>query len=403
MKDLSEFNVITAILAILFVLPLIIGAVRPFSREKIEYSIASLLGNIEFVASLLLSIYLTKRIFLQNTGGVYKKIYEWIPGNITAALKGQDVITYIMVVPVILAVLMLLIRIVTSPLYSAAIVPLSNRLYSTMTSANGIFRGTAGALSQVPKSIFILLIAVLSLSFYSYYYPNPVLSKWMNESSVYQVLYKNAVNPVLNSSIAKEIPVLFNDSFSRTMGRITPVEDSRGDISGRLKQLTKGNIRVIEYFNGVTLDEAIKSSPEIDKTALEIVGDEKNSKRKAYLIYKWISKNLKYDYDKAERVSIDSEGISSGSITAFNTKEGICFDYSCLYVSMCRAAGLKVQLVTGLAYSGIAWGDHAWNRVYCSEEDRWINVDTTFGTIGDYFDNQNFSVDHKYDDVQGEW
>ncbi|HBQ86719.1 MAG TPA: transglutaminase, partial [Syntrophomonas sp.] len=87
----------------------------------------------------------------------------------------------------------------------------------------------------------------------------------------------------------------------------------------------------------------------------------------------------------------------------FNTRKGICFDYSCLYISMCRAAGLKVRLITGVAYSGTAWGDHAWNQVYSTEEGRWINVDTTFGSNGYYFDKPDFIADHRYPVVQGEW
>ena len=94
-----------------------------------------------------------------------------------------------------------------------------------------------------------------------------------------------------------------------------------------VKKLAGQNIRVIEYFNGVTLDEAIKSNDEIDNTARSIARDGKNDYEKAQKIYKWITKNLTYDYDKAERVSINPKGIESGSIVAFNTREGICFDY----------------------------------------------------------------------------
>jgi transglutaminase-like putative cysteine protease len=221
----------------------------------------------------------------------------------------------------------------------------------------------------------------------------------MNDSNAYQVLYKNAVSPVLNSNIAKKIPVLVNDSFAKTTERVP----SGGDPGGlpNPDQLRKSN--VITYFNGVTLNEAIKSNAQIDETARMVVGNEKNSKKKAYLLYKWVSQNIKYDYSKAAIISKDPTGISSGSIIAFNTGKGICFDYSCLYISMCRAVGVKVQLITGLGYSGVAWGDHAWNRIYSVEEARWINVDATFGTNGNYFDKQDFSVDHKDAAIQEEW
>ena len=63
-----------------------------------------------------------------------------------------------------------------------------------------------------------------------------------------------------------------------------------------------------------------------------------------------------------------------------------------------------MRLVTGLGYSGVSWGDHAWNQVYSVEESRWIDVDATFGNSGaDYFDKEDFNVDHKYPTVQGEW
>ena len=168
-------------------------------------------------------------------------------------------------------------------------------------------------------------------------------------------------------------------------------------------RLIKDYPRVITYFNGVTLDEAIKSNAQIDETARKVVGSEQNSKKKANLLYKWVSQNIAYDYQKAALINKNTSGISSGSIIAFNTRRGICFDYSSLYISMCRATGLKVRLITGLGYSGVAWGDHAWNQVYSAEEGRWINVDTTFGSNGNYFDKRDFNVDHRYAEVQGEW
>ena len=116
-----------------------------------------------------------------------------------------------------------------------------------------------------------------------------------------------------------------------------------------------------------------------------------------------MSRNIKYEYDKAVKISRDPSGVSSGSIVAFETRKGICFDYACLYVSMCKAVGLKVRLVTGLAYNGVIWGYHAWNQVYSAEEKRWINVDPTFGAYAAYFDKTDFDEDHRYSQIQGEW
>lgn len=404
--NLTDFNVVTAILAVIFLIPVLIGALETFSRERVQRSFASLLDNIEFLAGLVLAVYLTKKIFFEHNDGIYAQIYAWIPESIKAMLYGRDVIVYITAMPVILLVVLGVLRLLTMPFYNYVLVPLSNGIYFAASSMNSVARRIIGALWQVPKSAFLVLIFGLLLNFYSYYFSTPSLSRWMNESGAYQLLYKNAIYPILNSNIAKKIPVLVNDSFRRTSDRVVP-ENEGGtgpSVSEQLKkQLAKGNIKVIEYFNGVTLDEAIKSSPEIDAAAKKIVGSEKNDYKKAHLIYRWITRNISYDYDKAVKVSRDPRGTSSGSVVAYETRKGICFDYSCLYVSMCRAVGLKVRLVTGLGYSGVAWGDHAWNQVYSPDEKRWINVDSTFGTNANYFDKRDFNVDHKYADIQGEW
>jgi len=397
---MSEINLITLIITTAFALPILMGAFEHFSRARIKHSLWSLLDGLEFLFGLILSIYLTKRIFFDNESGIFKQIYDLIPESIRTFLYGQDIVIYLVAVPIILMIVHIILRVFTGLLYKAFLEPLADGLYTLLDSMGSVLRRIMGALSQVPRAAFLVFVLCLLLNFYGYYFPSPHLSKLMNESDAYQVLYKNAVSPVLNSNIAKKIPVLVNDSFGNTMTRI-PEPGAPGGFSNPNGQ--QNGTRVITYFNGVTLDEAIKSNAQIDETARTVVGNEKNSKKKAYLLYKWISQNIDYDYNKAAMISKDSKGISSGSIIAFNTRKGICFDYSSLYISMCRAVGLKVRLLTGLGYSGVAWGDHAWNQVYSTEENRWINVDATFGTNGSYFDKPDFNVDHRYAEIQGEW
>lgn len=390
-------NPITIALLALLVFPLIQGALEPLSLGGIRQRLWSLLDTIGFLLALYIAIVLTRRIFFDHEPGVYLNIYNWIPENIRVFLYGQDVLIYIIVVPVLLLILIEVIRLLTPALFRRWFLPLADRLYSSLANSGRLLSSSAGALAQVPRAAFLVFIAGLMLNFFAYYYPSPSLSKWMNESRAYQALYQQALYPVLNSNLAKKVPVLVNDSFTRTLDQVIPRETPDGSSSAQR------SIRIIEYFNGVTLDEAIKSNSQIDQTARIIVGNETNSKKKAYLIYQWISSNIEYDYDKAAKISRNARGIQSGSQVAFGQRKGICFDYSCLYISMCRAVGLKVRLITGLGYSGISWGDHAWNQVYCSEEQRWINLDATFGANGRYFDKPDFNADHRYAEIQGEW
>lgn len=157
------------------------------------------------------------------------------------------------------------------------------------------------------------------------------------------------------------------------------------------------------YYNGVTLEEGIKSNYQIDKKAKKITSKDKTDREKAKSIYNWIGRNIKYDYNKAYVVMNKNDVKNSGAISAFNEGEGICFDYACLYVAMCRAVGLDVRIVMGDAYNGEEYISHAWNEVYLKDEGKWIKVDPTFYVAGNYFDNKNFDKDHKERSIAGEW
>ncbi|MCX7747279.1 MAG: transglutaminase-like domain-containing protein [Clostridia bacterium] len=398
---MGNVNLISAAFIFLFFLPILIGMYKPFTREKIYGTLRSFMDNITLCIGLILSFYVTKIIFIRHEGAFSKYIYSLVPEKIEKLFVQSDIITYLICVPFNLAVFLILTKPILYPIYKNFLAPLSERLFNKADSLNRGVKSFLGALSQTPKALVCVFLLTLILNFTAYYFPVEPISKWMNESGVYQLLYQKALYPVLNSNVAKRIPVLLNDSFSRIADEAA---DGKG-FGNALKEevARKLNIRVIEYFNGVTLDEAIKSNPEIDKMARQIVGNEKNSKKKAYLLYKWVSKNITYDFEKAKRVSVDPSGISSGSDVAYNTKKGICFDYSCLFISMCRAVNLKVRMVTGLGYNGVSWGDHAWNQVYFEEEKEWMDVDTTFGVAGDYFATPEFYKDHRGGEVQGEW
>ncbi|MGG7144598.1 transglutaminase-like domain-containing protein [Clostridium nigeriense] len=169
------------------------------------------------------------------------------------------------------------------------------------------------------------------------------------------------------------------------------------------KEYIPANTNVIVYYNGVTLEDGIKSLPEIDEKAKEIVGNAKTDREKAKRLYAWIGSNIKYDFSKAE-MALGPEGVTnSGAVEAWNTRSGICFDYACLYVAMSRAVGLGSRIITGDAYDGQSYGPHAWNQAYLEDEGIWINVDPTFYLSGDYFDSVDFNNDHLNAEIAGEW
>lgn len=183
--------------------------------------------------------------------------------------------------------------------------------------------------------------------------------------------------------------------------QIVKVRDIEVNYTDFKDAIYSGNVLI--YYNGVTLEEGIQSSEEINSKARELVSGSSNDMDKAKNIYSWIGSNIRYDFEKAEKALSNEDINDSGAIGAWQTRSGICFDYACLYVAMAREVGLKVRLITGDAYDGRQFGPHAWNEVYISEEDRWINVDPTFYLSGNYFDNYDFFDDHIKEDVAGEW
>jgi len=81
-----------------------------------------------------------------------------------------------------------------------------------------------------------------------------------------------------------------------------------------------------------------------------------------------------------------------GSIVTFQNKTGVCFELFLSLVSMCRAVGVKVRLVSGLGRSGSEWGEHVWNQIYDPAEEKWvmwIRHNGSADTI--YFGNSDFS------------
>ncbi|HEX2945558.1 MAG TPA: transglutaminase-like domain-containing protein [Clostridia bacterium] len=400
---ITNINLVSIALIAVFVLPVIAGAFGVFSKETVRRSVTGLLESAELILGLVLSIYLSKKILIDHDGGIWSQIYGILPESARTALSGNAMLAYVVAVPILLFAMLIVVRLVTEPLYRYVLIPAADLIYSGVSMLGPVMKRVIGALWKIPKAAVTTVILATAIYFSSYFIYWPSLTHWASSSKEYQLVYNSVLYPALNSSIAKKIPVIVGDEFRKAAVGSVSLDQAKA-VDKAIEKISGGNIKIIHYFNGVTLDEAVKSNAGIDKKAREIVVKAKDEKEKAYLLYKWISKNIDYDYPKAERIASYPAGEKSGSIEAFDTRRGICFDYSSLYVSMCRAVSLKVRFITGLGYSGAAWGDHAWNQVWVDSEKRWIDVDTTFGSSGmNYFDRANFSIDHKDAEVQGEW
>ena len=395
-----EFNPVSIFLLVPVIIILISSLFTPFNKDRILNGFYSIVNNVEFIAGLLIALLITKGILFDKNNAFLNKIYDLLPSTVKASLAANNIYTYLSVAFIIFIIVIIVLRLITYPLYEHVFDNMAYGIFKSMNSLSSFTKRIISFVCSIPKALVTLICMSFILYFFSYYITVPGLSKYIDESSVLNAVYDTALKPVVDSDIAKKIPVIINDKFSQNINtekNVKIAEDIR-------EKLGNYNIKVIQYFNGVTLDDAIKSTPEIDKLAVDLTKGEKSDYDKCKKLYKWITSNIKYDYEKARIIAKDSRNTQSGTIICYQTKKGICFDYASLFISMCKANGIKVNLVTGLGYSGMSWGDHAWNQFYATQQKRWVNVDTTFGVNGsNYFDTAKFALDHKNGRVQGEW
>ena len=116
-------------------------------------------------------------------------------------------------------------------------------------------------------------------------------------------------------------------------------------------------------------------------------------------VYHYITKNIKYDYDKAETVE---SGYVPDVDETLATGKGICFDYASLMGAMLRSQGIPTRLEIG--YAGTEY--HAWISVYTKEAgwidkviqfdgSKWTLMDPTLGSYA----NSSTIKDHLADDT----
>lgn len=116
-------------------------------------------------------------------------------------------------------------------------------------------------------------------------------------------------------------------------------------------------------------------------------------------IYDWVVNNLDYDYSRVE-----NEGGRMGALSVFsNPSSAICLEFSDLFITLARAAGIPARLATGYARSEnsrlrpLALEKdilHAWPEYWDEEFGVWRMVDPTWEkTTGgiDYFKTWDFN------------
>ncbi|MFC4971838.1 transglutaminase domain-containing protein [Paenibacillus sp. GCM10023248] len=239
--------------------------------------------------------------------------------------------------------------------------PYRERGNSVLSSLSG---GVIGSVAGIARAL--ILIAVLFI--YVTLFPHSLVTPYIESSQMYQKGAKEVISPFTGDFIADKVPVFtraVEQEFTNILQRKYEVLDAK----------VPGNI--------------------VD-AAKEVTAIGKTDEEKAKLLYQWVGSRVKYDWDKVKLYEEQRIWKEQTPEDTFNTREGVCIDYSRLYAQMARAVGLDVKVVTGLGYDGQgSYGPHAWNEVYLKESNQWVPLDSTWvSSGGNWFNPPNFDQTH---------
>ncbi|EPB9411794.1 transglutaminase-like domain-containing protein [Clostridium perfringens] len=390
-----NFNLVDIIIVCSFILPLVVAYKRKFNIIRIKNSIEELGGYISFFLALYLSFIAIKKI------DIIERMFSIVVVEFNNIISNFNISPQVIIIFIVLAltlVIYFIVKVILKIFSFIIINPILRWLKKAESRRGKGFGKVAALIINIPKSLFYMAVIALVIVILG---SNGFLGEKMEgmtlASKAYDVINSNKYYAALN----KEYEA-FHDEYKDVISKNidSTVESNKEPNS---EKVVESNRNVINLYNGVTLEQGIKSNEAINKKAKELTKNVKSSREKAKRIYTWISENINYDDNKAENISEKTSEYKSGAIEAFETRKGICFDYSCLYVAMAREAGLKVRIVTGEGFNGKEWGPHSWNEVYLPEKNQWITVDPTFGKAGNYFDSKKNSESHRDGKIVGEW
>ena len=354
-----NFNIVSIILVLIFVIPIFLGFIKGFNYRSGKYELFNLEKDIVVLVTIVLGAinsniilnilnYIKSNIvFLNNLNGLAYRIYY--------------IIGFIILLIILYNIIMLFIRLINLIIFDP-LLKLIDRLGQSLGTG---FTRICGVIFAIPNSIINIIIAAFIIKALLLLPLPTYIINQIDNSNIYNYLNTNIVEQITDSSLVKNFPKLLNNSLKIENGNNGELSDNNSN-------------GAITYYNGVTLAQAVKSSPAIDAKTQEIIAGKRTDEAKAYAIYQWVGQNITYDNKKAQELEEGDVNLKSGAIAAFDTREGVCFDYASLYVAMARDAGLKVRLITGEGFDGTQWVSHAWNQVYIPSQNKWINVDCTF-------------------------
>jgi hypothetical protein len=238
--------------------------------------------------------------------------------------------------------------------------------FSIMSTGGTASRTVGGAIGTALGTGRALLFTAILFAYCSLF-PQGPLTSYIQQSGLYREVAAQVIRPATGSLLEERLPV-----FAQAM-------------TSELDQLWQRRYDVIDAELPADIVAAASSVTEGVST----------EETKARALYDWVGSRIAYDHDKVTAYEEQGDWWEQNPEQTFTTRRGVCIDYARLYAAMGRAIELEVRVVTGLGYDGRGgYGPHAWNEVYLTEQQRWVPLDATWASSGNWFDPLDFSDTH---------
>ncbi|WNQ12614.1 transglutaminase domain-containing protein [Paenibacillus aurantius] len=230
----------------------------------------------------------------------------------------------------------------------------------------GFLSSLSGAILGSVAGIGRALLVIACLFVVTSLFPQSGAAQYIQKSGLYQAGATAVIKPVTGKWISEQLPVL-----TRSM------ESEFNKILQRKYEVVDANI-----------------PDNIAEAAQEVTAKAKTDEEKARALYQWIGTRVQYDYGKVDLYEQKGIWKEQTPEDTFETRKGVCIDYSRLYSVMAKSVGLESKVVTGLGYDGKGgYGPHAWNEVKLAQG--WVPLDSTWVSSGlNWFNPANFDETH---------
>ena len=239
------------------------------------------------------------------------------------------------------------------------------------------------------KQLTVIVVAIMSLTFPASCFADTTIIDESNISqgiikvnyfTSYQAKYKLAIEKDgnkqyfdLNANESQAFPLIYdNGNYTINIMQNTTGNSYKSVYTHKLDAHIE-NVNAIYLSSNCTVNW--NSEMATIKKANELTKNLSSDQEKFDAIYNYIISNYKYDYNKAATVQ---PGYIPDIEQIYNSKTGICYDYSVLLASMLRSQGIASKVVKGNS-AMVDNSYHAWNEVLI--DGQWIIVDTTVDAV----------------------